>query len=94
MTVDFSLCFCIFSAVAFSYTVNTEVTEVSYSTSFPSNGEEDYIVDGEQLTLECVYTGTLTSVDWTILKDGYAQIYTRSPGSAAIISHSTMYNLG
>ena len=78
-------------AVAFSYAVNPEVIEVSYSTSYQSNDGEDYIVDGDQLTMECVCTGTLISVEWKILNGGSTQIYTRSPGSAAIISDNTMY---
>ena len=57
---------------------------MSYSTSYVSNSGEDYIVDGEQLTLECVYTGTLTAINWWTERDGSEQIFTGSPDSPTI----------
>ena len=60
------------------------MTEVSYSTSYPTDRGEDYIVDGEPLTLECVYTGTITSITWWTERDGSEQIFSGSPDSPTI----------
>ena len=62
----------------------TEVTEVSYSTSYPADSGEDYIVDGEQLTLECVFTGPLGTLSWWTERDGSQLIFSGSPGNANI----------
>ena len=68
-----------------------ESVQVSYSTSYPAYSGEYYIVDGEQLTLECLYTGTVTSVDWQVLNgDTAVRIYSRSPDSEAVID-DTVY---
>ena len=63
----------------------TEVTEVSYSTSYPADSGEDYIVNGEQLTLECVFTGALGTLSWWTERDGSQLIFSGSPGNANIL---------
>ena len=60
------------------------MTEVSYSTSYQAGSGNYYIVDGEQLTLKCEYTGTITTINWWTERGGSEQIFTGSPDSPTI----------
>ena len=53
---------------------------MTYSTAYP-NGDTHYILDGEPLTLQCDFTGTVKTVVWQTLRDGNQTFYSESPGS-------------
>ena len=57
---------------------------MSYSTSYPTDSGDDYIVHGDHLTLECKYTDAITSITWWAERDGTEQIFTGSPDSPTI----------